>query len=392
MSIFKEHKTQSDRSASDRSRHKKKIEHAIREGIYDIVSDESIIGQDGKKKIRIPVRGIKEYRFVYGDNPKNKKIGSAPGKEVRRGQPIGQGNRQRREAEQGAGNEAGEEYYEIEITLEELSAYLFDSLDLPDLVKKNFKNIWGEKYKRSGYRKAGIRPRLSKKHTLKNKIKRKMRASVETDNDPTGEEERFPFHKDDLEYKHIKNKPKEVSSAVIFFMMDVSGSMTQQKKYIARSFFFLLYHFLRHKYHNTEIVFISHTTDAKEVSEDEFFTRGNAGGTFISSALELCLDIISTRYHPASWNIYAFHCSDGDNWTEDVEKSIDLSRDLKKICQMYCYTEIAPEEDSGWPTLESGMSSSYSDLKDAVFKIVKISHPNDIWPEFKRIFGGQIDS
>ena len=126
MSIFKQHKTSSDRSASDRARHKRKIEKAIKEGVYDIVSDESIIGQEGKKKIRIPVKGIKEYRFVYGENQTNKKVGSAHDKNVKRGQKIGPPRKRSQKPGEGKpGNKPGEEMYEVEINLEELSSYLF---------------------------------------------------------------------------------------------------------------------------------------------------------------------------------------------------------------------------------------------------------------------------
>ena len=111
MSIFREHKTIADRSASDRQRHKKKIEDAIKEGIHNIVSEESIIGQDGKKKINIPVRGIKEYRFVYGENEKNQKVGSAPGKDVQRGQKVGDAEKSKGKSGKGS-DEKGTEYYE----------------------------------------------------------------------------------------------------------------------------------------------------------------------------------------------------------------------------------------------------------------------------------------
>ncbi len=235
MSIFREHKSVADRSASDRRRHKQKIERAIREGVHHIVSEESIIGQDGKKKIKIPVRGIKEYRFIYGDNTSNKKVGSAPGKDIRQGQVVGEADQQPTPGGQ-AGNEKGEELYEIEITLEELSHYLFNDLELPDLERKALKNIVSEKFKRHGYRSQGIRPRLDKKKTIINKIKRQKsteRAKIENP-DSDAEDERFPFHENDLKYRHIKITQKESSSAVIFFLMDVSGSMTQEKKFLAR--------------------------------------------------------------------------------------------------------------------------------------------------------------
>lgn len=393
MSIFKHHKTQSDRSATDRSRHKKKIEKAIKEGVYDIVSDESIIGQEGKKKIKIPVRGIKEYRFVYGENENNQKVGSAPGKNIGRGQTISRKNNGKKQQAPGkAGNEEGEEIYEVEITLEELAQYLFDDLNLPELEKKKLKNIVGEKFKRKGYRNEGIRPRLSKKETLKNKIKRQKAAERAGTYNPD-EEERFPFHQNDLRYNYIKSTPKENSNAVIFFMMDVSGSMGRSKKYLARSFFFLLYQFINHRYENTDIVFIAHTTNAKEVNEDDFFKVMTSGGTYVSSAPALVNEIVSKRYHPDSWNIYAFHCSDGDNWREDNEKALKESTKLKSVSQLYCFIEILPSEDEPkWSNYEASlMSQEYEKICDKTFKNIMLTSKHDIWPAFTRIFGGRID-
>jgi sporulation protein YhbH len=389
MSIFKEHKTTADRSASDRSRHKKKIEKAIREGIHDIVADESIIGQDGKKKIKIPVKGIKEYRFVYGDNDTNKQVGSAPGKNIRKGQQIGKADKRVPAQGDKPGKDSGEEYYDVEISLEELASYLFDSLNLPDLEKKRFTNIIGEKMKRHGYRNQGIRPRLDKKETLKRKLRRKN-AAIRTGTYSEEDEERFPFHENDLRYKFITETPKENSNAVIFFMMDVSGSMGTQKKFIARSFFFLLYQFLRYKYDKIEVVFIAHTTEANEVSEEEFFSRGQSGGTFISSAPELAVEIMNKRYHPSNWNIYAFHGSDGDNWLEDNEKALDFTQRLKDKSQMYGFIEIKPDGQQEWLSWSGGntMMNVYTPLIDNKFKTMLMQSKDDIWPAFVKLFGG----
>jgi uncharacterized sporulation protein YeaH/YhbH (DUF444 family) len=164
MSIFREHKTVADRSASDRRRHKQKIEKAIREGIHHIVADESIIGQDGKKTFRVPVRGIKEYKFVYGSNNGNKQVGSAPGRDVKRGQKIGEPPPEGAAGQpQKAGKDKGEEYYDVEISLEELAEYLFAELQLPELQRRQLSNINVEKLKRKGYRPQGIMPRLDRK-------------------------------------------------------------------------------------------------------------------------------------------------------------------------------------------------------------------------------------
>jgi len=219
MSIFREHKTVADRTASDRRRHKQKIEKAIRDGIHHIVADESIISKDGKQKYRIPVRGIKEYRFVYGNN--GKQVGSAPGKDVKRDQkigdppPQGQGGQPNK-----AGGEKGEEYYDVEITHEELAEYLFAELKLPELQKRQLANIDTEKLKRKGYRPQGIMPRLDRKKSAIARIKRMKAAGFDPEKAEEGES--FSFHDDDLKYRHYKLKKKPCTNAVIFFVMDVS--------------------------------------------------------------------------------------------------------------------------------------------------------------------------
>jgi len=389
MSVFKEHKTVADRSASDRRRHNKKIEEAIKKGVHNIVAEESIIGQDGKKKIKIPVRGIKEYRFVYGDNSQNKRVGSAPGKDVQKGQKIG--SAQKKEKAQGgqASDEPGEEYYEVEITLEELTHYLFNDLELPDLEKKTIKNIVGEKFKRHGYRSKGIRPRLDKKKSAINRIKRKMSAKRTRDDGDDVEE--FSYHENDLKYRHIKKDFKESSNAAIFFLMDISGSMTQEKKFLARSFYFLLYHFINHRYENTEVVFVSHDTNAYEVDEDKFFKRGSGGGTIVSAGLEKVHDIINTRYHPASWNIYLFQCSDGDNWPTDMEKTLNEISALKEKCQLIGYCEIEPDQErTRWLESSTRLSDSYDSIADTRLKTVRIFAKEDIWPGFKKLLGKRL--
>lgn len=395
MSIFREHKTIADRAASDRSRHRHKIEKAIKESIKDVVAEESIIGQSGKKKIRIPVKGIKEHRFVYGNNEENKRVGSAQGKEVSPGQRIGHRRKVKSEGEGDgkAGNKPGEEMYEIEMSLEELAGYLFSDLELPELEKKSFKFTTQEKMKRKGKRPYGIRPRLSKKETIKQKIKRKKAAIKAGSFDPESGE-RFTFHESDLRYKHIAPVKKENTAAVVFFVMDVSGSMTKSKKFLARSFFFLLYQFLNHKYSSIDVVFISHTADAKEVNEDQFFTQVPNGGTLVSTGLKKVEEIIEKRYHPNNWNIYTFYCGDGDNWSIDNEEAIEAFKRLKEINQAMCYTEIGTE--SQYSDLQIFAGKADKRLWDLVklaegdnFKRIKLAKSKDVWPAFKKLFGGR---
>lgn len=408
MSVFREHKSIVDRAASDRARHKKKIDRAIKESIKDVVAEESIIGQNGKKKIRIPVKGLREYRFIFGKNEKNKNVGGAGDHEIRRGQKIGKKRAEKAEGQGQGGNEAGEEYYDVEVTLEELAEYLFNDLQLPDLEKKKFRFVSQESIKRKGYRFKGIRPRLSKKETIKRKIRRKKMAIAAGTYDPDSEE-RFPFHKSDLKYHHIKPKEKDHSSAVVFFLMDVSGSMTKERKYLARSFFFLLYQFLRYKYERIEVVFISHSTDAARVNEDEFFKKGTVGGTLVSTALDLELEIIDKEYHPNSWNLYTIYAGDGENWSADNEVALEKFKSLKELSQLTVYCEINehltamyPDELSGaggafeWAEVSTWKNEDPASLwgvlnpcADKDFKRVTIAQPHHIWKAFSAIFGGQ---
>ena len=392
MSVFREHKTVADRSASDRRRHKKKIEKSIKEGIHSIVAEESIIGKDGKKKIRIPVRGIKEYRFVYGQNENNGKVGSAPGKDIKRGQKIGEGQPQKTQGNgSNPGEDKGEEYYDVEITLEELADYLFSDLELPDLQRKSLKKTESERLQRKGYRPDGILPRLDKRKSAIERIKRKKAASRREDFE---EEKKFSFHDEDLVYRRFKKTKKPNSNAVIFFVMDISGSMTTQKKFMARSFYFLLYHFIRSKYNHTEIVFVSHDTEAYEVSEDQFFTRGNSGGTKVSSGLIMVDEIIHQRYHPDAWNIYVFQCSDGDNWPNDTEKTLTTMEKIKNVSQLvgYCEINTNPVEggnSSGWFD-DSRLSKVYQSVIDKKFKMSEIRSKKDVWPAFNKFFSRRI--
>ncbi len=386
MSVFKEHKSHADRSASDRRRHREKIDKAIREGVTDIISEESIIGQNGKKKIKIPVKGIKQYKFVYGSNDQ-KRIGSSAGNDVQRGQKIKKNNGQQQQGSGSGkpGNDKGEEYYEVEITLEELAEYLFDNLSLPDIEKKQFKKMMNERMKRHGYRSHGIRPRLDKKETVKKMLKRRNIAKRNREID----DEDFGFRESDLRYKYITEKKTPNSNAVIFFVMDISGSMTKEKKYLSRSFFFLLYHFIRSKYDKTDIIFLAHDSQAYEVSEDQFFSRGSSGGTIVSSALTMANEIIAKRYHPSSWNVYMFQCSDGDNWKTDNDKVTNELRKLNEQCQFIGYCEVEPSEERiKWISQDSNLFELYSKLSLSNLKQTKIQAKSDIWPAFKDFFGG----
>ncbi|MFN4895707.1 MAG: YeaH/YhbH family protein [Pseudomonadota bacterium] len=368
----------SDRSARDRMRHRQKIKDSIRDNIGDILAEESIIGRDKDKIIKVPIRSVKEYRFIYGDNAPGVAQGNGeqkPGDVVDPGQDSqGQGQ---------AGSQGGVDAFETDITLEELISIMFEDLELPELERKALKEVVSEDArKRKGHRKAGIRPRLDKRATARNRIRRKLsvKGSRGEELNEDGEKKRFPFHEDDMSYFHIAPTTREASNAVIFCIMDTSGSMGTVKKYLARSFYFLLYQFVRQKYANVEVVFIAHHTEAKEVSESDFFHKVESGGTYISSGYRKALDIMHSRYHPSLWNIYAFHCSDGDNFYSDNERALQAAEELCQVCNLFGYGEIKP---SGSAYYSGSMLEVFGQIQADNFHMITIEKKEDLWEGFR---------
>src|SRR5579885_281175 len=408
--IFREYRPsdaeRSDRSAGDRLRHRQKVRESIRENIADIIAEESIIGKDKDRVIKVPLRGIKEYRFVYGDNAGGASQGdgnSRPGQVVGKTGKEGPGK-----GDDIAGDRPGVDYYETDVTLEELIEIMFEDLELPNLERRALREIPSEaSSKRKGYRHVGIRVRLDKRRTAKQRVMRMLArdrrvngeaAAQQAEASETPEEEagdlsalqpgapmvpqkrRFPFHQDDLRYKHIEIDTREESNAAVICIMDTSGSMDTMKKYLARSFFFLLYQFISTRYRNVEIVFIAHHTEASEVTEEEFFHKGESGGTFISSGYLKALEIIQERYHPSLWNVYAFHCSDGDNFDSDNPAALKAAEELATICNLFGYGEIKP---LGSRYYESSMLNVFLRIQAPNFHTVLIERKEDIWPSFK---------
>lgn len=381
VAVFRDHSMDPidhDRAVEDRRRHRQLVEKSIKENLSDILSEESIIGQSKDKKIKIPIRGLKEYQFIYGKNTSG--AGSGVGNE-KRGQIIAKDKSQNPgKMAGGAGNEEGEDVYETEITLEDVLYYIIEDLELPKMNKKKLSHMLTERsIKKRGYQKHGINPRLAKKRTVIEKIKRKQGKKRALKAAGMNEKiERFPFKNEDLRYYRIKQKFKKEYNAVIFCVMDVSGSMDSTKKYLARSFFFVLSQFIRIKYSSVEVIFISHSTSAKEVNEFEFFHRVESGGTYISSGLNKAIEIIEKRYNPDFWNIYTFYVSDGDNWTEDNQKAIKAAKDLCELCNMFGYAEIM-----GGYYSSSIMDKLMNEVKNENFAAVSIKQKEDLWTGLK---------
>lgn len=402
----------SKRGAEDVARHQKKVRDIIRENIADVISEESIITRKKGQTVRIPVKGIKSWQFVYGKRKggqgggygighggagKGDIIGRRPAQD---GEEVGKGSK--------ASDEPGEDYLETEVDLEELVKMMMDDLHLPDLRRKEIaENLVSTGFTFTDVEKHGLKANIDKKRSFREALKRGADSlqrlqqesgkseelvkqawnrsrgdyfdALDMLNRPDAEsflaeeesEHKTFIHNRDLRYRVVQEKTEPVSNAVILAMMDVSGSMSTSKKYLARSFYFWMVQFLKHKYRNVEIRFIAHTTEAKLVEEDEFFHKGESGGTVCASAYDLAVDLIGSDYSPSRWNIYGFHFSDGEDW--DATRTMQsVKRLLDKGPNMLGYGEIRTEAAYGQQLMkafeESFHLDKYTSWKDNDFE------------------------
>lgn len=358
----------------DRQRHQGKVKEAIKKNLADIVSEESIIMSDGQKVIKIPVRSLDEFSFRY-DQGKRKHAGQGDGEskvgDILHTDPSGN----KPGKDKGAGEEPGVDYYEAEVTIDELAELIFEDLGLPNLKQKKKHELTSESVEFKDIRKKGLSSNIDRKRTILEAIKRNARE---------GEAGLKSITPDDLRYKTWEKIYKYESNAVVLAMMDTSGSMGPFEKYIARSFFFWMVRFLRTKYQNVQIVFLAHHTEARETTEEEFFTKGASGGTRCSSVYQLARDIITTRYNPQDYNIYAFHFSDGDNLVSDNEKCVQLIKELINYCNLVGYGEI-----EGPYYYTSTLRSALKKVSDPLFTSVSIRDKSGVYDALKSFFSAE---
>ncbi|THF83696.1 sporulation protein YhbH [Cohnella fermenti] len=353
----------------DQSRHQQKVREAIKQNLPDLLSEENIVLSDGKQIIKIPIRSMEEYRFIY-NNGKRKHVGQGDG-DSQVGDILGTDPQSGSGKGEGAGDQPGDDVVEAEISIAELENLLFEELELPYMKRKEKQEIETTDVRFTDVRRKGIMSNIDKKRTILENLRRNSRE---------GRPLIAGISPDDLRFKTWEDIVKPQNSAVIIAMMDTSGSMGSFEKYCARSFFFWMTRFLRRQYEKVEIVFIAHHTEAKEVTEEEFFTRGESGGTICSSAYIKALEIIDSRYPPSLYNIYPFHFSDGDNLTSDNERCVRLIKEILNVANIFGYGEVNQYNRS------STLMSAYKHLEHQQFLYHVIKEKTEIYSALKTFF------
>jgi uncharacterized protein len=359
------------RALKDSIRHDTRVKEAIRKNLKELIAEENIITSDGRKLVKIPLRYLDQYRFRFGQ------LGSGAGQ--------GQGNvgdviardSDRGDGSEQPGDQPGEQVYEAEISVEELTRMMLEDLALPWLEEKDQQEITTYTYNFDDLRRKGSLANLDKKRTLLENLKRHA-----ADKQPKV----GAFHDADLRFKVWSVREEHHSNAAVYLLMDRSGSMTTEKKYIAKSFFFWLVRFLKLKYQTVDMVFIAHDTEAQIVPEHDFFTISNSGGTMCSSAYRVALEHIQQHHPLVRWNNYVFHFSDGDNWNDDNARCKALVRQLLEHTTMVGYGEIRYQDEASFYGWANSYNPSWSTLHQELstiahqrFMTVAIKQKEDVY-------------
>ncbi|MGN6461763.1 MAG: YeaH/YhbH family protein, partial [Pseudolabrys sp.] len=322
-----------------------------------------------------------------------------------------------------------EDDFRFVLSREEVLDLFFEDLELPDMVKLNLKEILAFRPRRAGFAAAGSPTNINVGRTMRNSygrriaLKRPTRQEVEAvrveiagmETKPSSpavrqriatlqiELERLERKRRlipyvdpiDIRFNRFDPQPVPNTSAVMFCLMDVSGSMGEREKDLAKRFFVLLHLFLKRRYDRTDIIFIRHTHEAQEVDEQTFFYSTQSGGTIVSTALEEMLRIVDERYASSEWNIYAAQASDGDNQASDSQHCLTLlDSEVMRLCQYYAYVEIIDERERQiFGTTENGTSlwQAYSTVKESWpnFQMTRIAEAADIYPVFQQLFSSR---
>lgn len=397
------------KSAVNRQRFLRRYKEQIKASVTELVSRRKISDMEQGGDVNIPSKDISEPSFRHGSggdreyvHPGNKSFNT--GDKLPR--PKGGGSGGGKGAGDGDGDSA--DSFTFALSREEFMNLFFDDLELPRLARQMFGDLNQSKLRRAGYTPTGVPANLAIARSLKNAIARRMAIgaplrrrmeAIESESALASPEarlaaeaelaglkarlERMPYLDDfDLRYRNRVRVPKPISRAVMFCLMDVSASMTEDKKDLAKRFFTLLYLFLTRKYERVELVFIRHTDNAEEVDEERFFHDTGNGGTVVLSALKLMQEIAKARYPTDTWNVYGAQASDGDAFGADPEKSRALLEEsILPLTRYFAYIEVPGEDGSN-----GSLWHSYKRIASPNFAMRTVTARAEVYPVLRELF------
>ena len=357
------------RGSRDWLRHSEKIREAVREHLPQIVTGSDIIN-DGSRTVRVPVRMLEHYRFRLLSDGESQGVGQGKAKP---GDVLGQASPASGPGQKGAGGkERGGTELMLEFKVDEVIDWLWDDLKLPNLQPRVGATEDSE-WKREGWDRRGARSRLDRRRSLKESVKRR---ALEPDSPA--------FTDEDLRYRQLTRRRQPALRAAVFFLLDVSGSMSERDRQLAKTFFFWVAAGLRREYKALDIVFVAHTTDAWEFSEADFFKVTGSGGTVASAGLAKVREIMQARFDPSTCNVYLFYASDGDNASDDRSPAGQELESIAKAVRYAGYVEIsAGARGSESETMQLFQAAAEAGLPCSRFSI---TGPDDVSAAVRHFF------
>ncbi|HEU0198402.1 MAG TPA: DUF444 family protein [Nevskiaceae bacterium] len=369
------------RGARDWLRHNEKVREAVRAELPDLIAGADILSRPSDRTVQIPVRFLEHYRFRLSDPQEQSGVGQGRGKpgdvyQPGQGQPNGPGN-------SGSGGQGhGELRFMLELKIEDIVDWIWEELQLPDLKPRTSDALRDEDLVREGWSRHGPQARLDRRRTLKEAIKRRCAQA----------EGAAPFSDEDLRFRQLARRQRPATDAVVALLLDVSGSMDAERRKLAKSFFFWAVQGLRRQYGNAlELVFIAHTDQAWEFSEEQFFEATASGGTVSSSAFQLTLEIFADRYPTRRYNHYVFYASDGDNFADDLNRTENLLRQLAETTNYMGFVET-PQNPHETGLSGTGRLFRALEARNYAVGTYTVHERGDVWDAVRSFFRQQANA
>ncbi|MDY6942959.1 MAG: DUF444 family protein [Pseudomonadota bacterium] len=361
------------RGARDWLRHNQKVRESVREQLPGLIGQADVMSGNGNRRVRVPVKFLEHYRFKLNRPEEQSGVGQG---EVEPGDQLVNPQQQQGDDKGGGNNQGGMEFV-LEMKVDEIVDWLWEELKLPDLQPRVAGEVEESDWRREGWDKKGARARLDRRRTMKEALKRRSVHQGQP-----------AFTNDDLRFRQLRMRPQPSARAVVIFGLDASSSMGERERVLAKTFFFWTLQGIRRQYKQLDSVFIGHTMEAWEFSEEDFFQVSGQGGTVASTCFEKALNIIDERYDPSQYNIYFMYASDGENFPDDHDAATQsLSRlagisnftgfvEVGAITQLPRYPEFARIFDE--VVAEQDLGSRFT-----------LGTQDDIWEGIRAFFGHQ---
>lgn len=377
MNIIDRRKTEKNKSVGNRQKFIKRYKSRIKKSVDKLASKKGITDVLKDRKVTVDKDDISEPNFNFDLSTGERDVIFTGNKNLQKGDRINQPPKSEEEDNEGSPEGEGIDEFTFTLTKEEFLDLYFSDMALPDFIKESMKGSVKHKWKRTGYSKDGIPPRLDLVKTLKQGLARRIATGSKRYLDDV-----------DLRYKHFTKQPYPIRQATMILLMDVSGSMGQFEKELAKKFFLLLYLFLHKVYTQVEVIFISHTEDAQEVTEEEFFYGTKTGGTMVSSGLQKAKDVIDERINLETTNVYISQASDGDNWISDNEATMNLMNNLLSKVQYFAYIQTENEHRRQMKEAHGidDLMTLYRSINNKKLNAAYVNHAEEVYPVLRSLF------